>query len=871
MKNINEMTLKEKLGQLIMVGFDGYEYNEHIRTLVEDYKVSNVILFNRNVSNIKQLVKLNKKIYSEILKHTNTIPLISIDQEGGIVTRIMNGATFCPGNMTISSTTNVNNAYEIGKIMGEELLKLGINFNLAPSLDVNNNPMNPVIGVRSYGDNPKVVSDFGNAYIKGLQEYGIIATAKHFPGHGDTNVDSHLGLPTVLHDLDRLNEVEFVPFRSAIEKGVRGIMSAHIIFKAIDDVPGTLSEKVLTNLLREKFGFKGLIVSDCMQMKAIDDLYTTSKGVVMGIKAGLNVACVSHSLEKQLDSLKALEEAVNNKEISMDIIDERVSRVLRIKEEISKNFIDNFYNASDEEIIDFFNSRSVCQEFAQDVCDKSLTLLRGKNINLKGKSLVIATMPYATTIAEDKLNSRSVIDMVKAFVKDVDTITIDMKPENVQEIVDRCKEYDSIVMVTYNANSNKEQAVLANSIARLNKNYYVIASRNPYDLLQLDECDNVLCLYEYTPLAVNTIVKCLRGEIEAYGKLPVEVVRRLPIGASIYLGLDDYSIEDNLKYLDLLKKKNISYVFISSHMPEADERFENELKLVLDYCKDNGMKIILDVNKNRLLDLESKGLIEGIDTIRLDYGFSKEEILSYQNRSFNVQLNASTVKSDLIEYLRANNANLDKYSLSHNFFPKPYTGLSYEEVKKRNEYYHSMGFKVMTYMPSFVNRRMPLYKGLVSIEEQRNSNVIANVSELILLGSDMACFGDAFVTEDELNDALDNRMDIIRIPVKLKEGLSDNIISVVKRKHINRLDKSEYMIRSSIRCQGIEENYNNIDINKKDITIDNVLYKRYQGELGIALKEMEKNEAVNVIGHCLCSEWLLESIDGGCKFKLIIK
>ena len=269
--------------------------------------------------------------------------------------------------------------------------------------------------------------------------------------------------------------------------------------------------------------------------------------------------------------------------------------------------------------------------------------------------------------------------------------------------------------------------------------------------------------------------------------------------------------------------------------------------------------------------MESKGLIEGIDTIRLDYGFSKEEILSYQNRSFNVQLNASTVKSDLIEYLRANNANLDKYSLSHNFFPKPYTGLSYEEVKKRNEYYHSMGFKVMTYMPSFVNRRMPLYKGLVSIEEQRNSNVIANVSELILLGSDMACFGDAFVTEDELNDALDNRLDIIRIPVKLKEGLSDNIISVVKRKHINRLDKSEYMIRSSIRCQGIEEKYNNIDINKKDITIDNVLYKRYQGELGIALKEMEKNEAVNVIGHCLCSEWLLESIDGGCKFKLIIK
>ena len=192
MKKLNEMTLKEKLGQLVMIGFDGYEYNDHIRTLVEEYKVANVILFNRNVKDIKQLVKLNKKIYEEILKHTNTIPLISIDQEGGIVTRIMNGATFCPGNMTISATEDSENAYKIGKIMGEELLKLGINFNLAPSLDVNNNPLNPVIGVRSYGDNPEIVSEFGNAYIKGLQEYGVIATAKHFPGGSDSFGDSHL-------------------------------------------------------------------------------------------------------------------------------------------------------------------------------------------------------------------------------------------------------------------------------------------------------------------------------------------------------------------------------------------------------------------------------------------------------------------------------------------------------------------------------------------------------------------------------------------------------------------------------------------------------------------------------------------------------
>ena len=181
----------------------------------------------------------------------------------------------------------------------------------------------------------------------------------------------------------------------------------------------------------------------------------------------------------------------------------------------------------------------------------------------------------------------------------------------------------------------------------------------------------------------------------------------------------------------LLKSKNIEYVFVSAHIPEMNEEFEKELKIVLEFCKENKLKIILDVNKARFIDLDNKGLIEGIDTIRLDYGFTKEEILAYQERNFNIQLNASTIKNDLIEYLKANNAKLEKYSLSHNFFPKPYTGLSYEEVKRRNDYYHDMGFKVMTYMPSFVNKRMPLYKGLVTVEEQRKSNVIANVSEMI--------------------------------------------------------------------------------------------------------------------------------------------
>ena len=324
MKKISDMTLKEKIGQLVMCGFEDPFYDEHIKVLVEEYKVGNVIYFARNVENINQLATLNKKVYEEIIKNTGIIPFVGIDQEGGMVTRIMEGATFAPGAMTISSTNNPNNAYEIGKIMGSELAHLGINFNLAPSLDTNNNPQNPVIGVRSYSDDPNKVALFGCNYIKGLQEEGIIATAKHFPGHGDTNVDSHLGLPRISHDRDHIDKIELVPFKKAIKNGVKAIMTAHIIFDCFDDVPCTLSKNVLTDLLRDELGFDGIIISDCMQMKAIDTLYTTTKGVVTAIKNGLDIACISHSLEKQVNALKAVEEAVLNGEISEEVINKKV-------------------------------------------------------------------------------------------------------------------------------------------------------------------------------------------------------------------------------------------------------------------------------------------------------------------------------------------------------------------------------------------------------------------------------------------------------------------------------------------------------------------------------------------------------------------
>ena len=516
---LNKMTLKQKLGQLMMAGFEDSFYDEHAKILIEEYKVGNIILFTRNINTIPELIKLNKKIYKEVIANTGLIPFISIDQEGGMVTRIMNGATFCPGNMTISATNNPDNAKVVGTIIGEELKRLGINMNLAPSLDVNNNPLNPIIGVRSYGDNPDIVTEYGKNWIEGVQSAGVLATAKHFPGHGDTTVDSHLGLPTITHSMTRLEKIEIKPFAS-IASSVKAIMSAHIIFKEMDDVPATLSKNILTGLLRDKLGYNGLIISDCLQMKAIDNLYTTEKGFVMGVKGGLNIGCVCHSLDRQIASLKALEEAINEGFVSMDDINERVLRVIDAKLEIQDIFVNEFLNKDDEELLKYFDNDH--QEIVQRITDESLTLVKGKPLQVKGKTVLIGNVPFASTIVEDELDKRNIIDVINKKCN-IDTYKVDTNPTNIDEIVEAVKGYDTIIYVTYNMYINSNQKLLALKLEALNKNFYVISSRNPYDYNYLTDIKNISCLYEYTPVSLNTIVKYINGEIECNGKLPIEL------------------------------------------------------------------------------------------------------------------------------------------------------------------------------------------------------------------------------------------------------------------------------------------------------------------------------------------------------------
>ena len=331
---LKNMSLAEKVGQLFQVGFHSKTIDKEIEDLIKNYHIGGVIYFSRNIENLKQTSSLSKNLQELALNSGAGIPLfISVDQEGGKVRRIKD-LTYFPANIEIGATGDKKISRKAAAVTAKELKELGINVNLAPVLDVNNNPSNPVIGSRSFGADPELVAEMGVAYIEGLQGQGVVATAKHFPGHGDTAVDSHFELPVINHDRERLDQIELYPFKRAIEAGVDSIMVAHIYFSNIESeagIPATLSKAVLNNLLREELNFDGVIITDDLEMGAITNFFGTAAAAVKTIEAGSDIVLISHSYDKQKQAIEAVIAAVENGRISEKRIEESLKRIIKLK------------------------------------------------------------------------------------------------------------------------------------------------------------------------------------------------------------------------------------------------------------------------------------------------------------------------------------------------------------------------------------------------------------------------------------------------------------------------------------------------------------------------------------------------------------
>ena len=274
------MDLRTKIGMRLFSGFPGKEMSEEFRRMVREYKLGNVILFSNNIESLEQLNRLCVEIDEFITAETGYHPLISIDQEGGMVSRLPDNTVVAPSQMAESALADPDLIEECAYRNGRLLMELGCNFNLAPVLDVNMSLKNPVIGVRSFSDKTEKVAEYGARAVKGYNRSGILSSAKHFPGHGNTGTDSHLSLPVIDLERDELSE-QLKPFVRAMEEGVPAVTTSHILFPKIEpDVPCTMSRRLITGLLREELGFKGIVISDCMQMQAISRFYGDRKSVV---------------------------------------------------------------------------------------------------------------------------------------------------------------------------------------------------------------------------------------------------------------------------------------------------------------------------------------------------------------------------------------------------------------------------------------------------------------------------------------------------------------------------------------------------------------------------------------------------------------
>ncbi len=323
------MNLKAKIGQLFILGFQGTAVSADLAHILASYKPGGVILFARNLDNHVQAAMLANKLQ----EHSPETPLwISIDHEGGTVFRFSGGLTPLPSSGELGRHGSEKLVTSVASVGACELSAIGVNLNYAPVLDLNTNSDNPIISERSFGANPNIVSRLGWATIRAYQEQGIMPCGKHFPGHGDTNVDSHHELPIVSLSAEQLRERECRPFQTLIAKGLPAIMTAHVQYPQLDQLyPASLSQLIQTRLLREKLLFNGLIFSDDLEMKAITDHTEIQEAAIIAIKAGTDHLLICHNSEKQVAAMDAVYKATINGRIALSRINESFKRIIDFK------------------------------------------------------------------------------------------------------------------------------------------------------------------------------------------------------------------------------------------------------------------------------------------------------------------------------------------------------------------------------------------------------------------------------------------------------------------------------------------------------------------------------------------------------------
>ncbi len=546
---LESMTLEDKIGQMVMVGFAEQSLTPELEARLNALHVGNVIFLGRNYANPEQMWKLTNDLQRMASLRRSPVGLLTaIDQEGGIVARLLNGVTVFPGNMALGAAGRTEYARRAAVVTAQEMLQLGLNMNLAPVLDVNNNPGNPAIGVRSYGESPEMVAAMGAEAVAGSQCMGVVATAKHFPGKGDVTVDSHLDLPHVPHSRDRLNRVELVPFKAAIAAGVGAIMTAHVTFPAIEPeplLPATMSQRVLRGLLREELGFRGIIITDDLFMGAISKLYGLAEAAIRSINAGADIVLMCHEPGEQAIAIRAIWAAVRSGRISMDRIDSSVSRVLRLKALFG--VMTPRVSASGPSGVGSQSNRKLALAIARE----SVTVVRDRHGILpfplaagsanKADSgadgarrdfprpvdvLVISPDIRSLTMVEDTGSHGSPLaKAVRMFIPGAQDMTVSQSPsdDEIAAAAAAARGRGLVIVGTHNGHLYHAQAALVKHVGEVGPPVVVVGMRNPYDVMDLAEIGTYIAAYSFRECSMQAVAEVIFGSTVPTGRLPVTI------------------------------------------------------------------------------------------------------------------------------------------------------------------------------------------------------------------------------------------------------------------------------------------------------------------------------------------------------------
>lgn len=511
------LSLEERVGQMLVVGFEGLEPPAYLLEWIAAGRISGVILFARNVASPAQLAALTGALHAAAPRPL----LIAIDQEGGVVARLRQGFTESPGAMALAASGSEALAEQVSAVLGRELRALGINWNLAPTLDLTHNIHNPSVGVRSLGTDPARVAALGVAQVRGFQSAGVAATAKHFPGKADTPIDPHVSLPVIEGALGDLWDTDLVPFRAVSDAGIAAMLITHVQFRALDPTyPSTLSPRIITGLLRQELGFRGLVTTDCMEMKAITNHYGAGESAVLAALAGASVILFSHTRALQEAAYDALLAAARSGRLPEAPIDAANAQVdaLRTRYAITAPPALDPIRAPEHLAI---TAQAARAGMVQLRAAPGVLPLRPDDPRQ------IAVIEFASVLESGILErggETGFAALVRTRLPDAECLSLapDAPQESaVQRALALAHTADVVIVATRNAHLQPAQGALAQSLLAAARQPVLLCLRNPYDAGVLTGADTVLCTLGDSSPSLEAALAALLGEFTPQGRLPV--------------------------------------------------------------------------------------------------------------------------------------------------------------------------------------------------------------------------------------------------------------------------------------------------------------------------------------------------------------